>query len=707
MTFPSSETRTGTGGSWVCRNLPGGSVGTINDVPTTNDYERPNAISNPATVTINGHEYDVAANFSDTANAYDEDEDTYSEGRNVYNQGPVTAIDWTFPVATPGGVAGPLTSDYNLTVKAEVTGSSLPIPDKASCYIQVTLDGGGTWDTIFSGHPDEGTSIQYMIPSGQSMTLFRVRAILYYPVYAQTQWVYFRIKEIEAQSTGVGGAAQTSGTHYYCCTEELTISLASGKTIVIESGPSTFLSVTTTTATTGVRYTLPNQVNVPARGYDHDDTLGLTLQRRIYRSTKTGAPPDLGYIATVPIDTVRYIDYFGVSQITLGTPSINTVWLEDAYYNMSEPPPAIYDACVHNGAIVMIPVENRTQVRWSPPGYPEYYPTPQSFPFLFQAKDYEGQGVVSLGDNLLIFLRNGIKRIRNLPFITSPNFLIDDIEIDDLSPSVGLAGSPKGYCFFHSQKGHGVVGFVADSGVWMTDGALVSERGLGLVKLTSHKDWRGDVDLSRLDESELTFDPELQTLIFDYYDSDGTRVSEFLHIAAEHWIQSGEDQMVPKITGPHSLTAVSRATGENNGEWRHWSLPTSPTKVLSERTGIKDDTSNILTHIETGWIYPVGPGKSFQAYAGWLYHTDWGAGEACDVAVMIRRDNSGIVQHLNKRNLSLRGDRTTQLGYLNGSGQAVKITIRHNGPTVSDGSSRRAFGPVALEIEPTDERRKD
>jgi len=684
-----------------------GSAGVLTLLASPSEYERPNAASTPATVTVNGKVLTVDGGFTDTDKAYDDDLVTYAEAAPLSTQ-QVMATEWTFPSKA-------LNNAYVLNISFGLV-STLPAPWGAIMEVQISLNGGdsvslGTWDTLYNGTPsmaavDNYTVVQTTLPSSQSMSLVKVRVILQYPNYTRAIWA--RAFEIVAQDTDYGGTVTLeAGTHYYCCTEVFTTTLASGRKIVIESRPSKIVSANTTILSTGVVYVLPTRTNTATQGFIHDPDNGLTLTRNIYRSTKTGTAPDLGLIDSVAIDMVRYVDTFATAQTTLGTPSISTVWLEEAYFYMADPPTPFLDATNHRGAVVYIPVDEPTQIKWSAPGYPEYYPLPQAFSFLFQEKSYEGKGITSLGDNLLVFLRNGVQRIRNLPFVTQPNFLIDDIEIDDLSQSEGLASTPKGYCHFHSQKGHSVIAFVSDSGIWMTDGTLVSERGLGLVKLTSHKDWRGDLDLTRLDETELNFDPEIQTIIFDYYDRSGIARCEYYHIAAEHWIQSGEDQMVPKITGPHSLTAASRVIGEGSDGWTHWSLNSGKTDLLQERSGTGDAGSNILTHIETGWIYPAGARESFQAYTGWIYHTDWGLGEACDVDVMIRRDNTGIIQHLHKNGLSLKGERTTQLGFLNGSGQAVKVVLRHNGSTVSDTTMRKAFGPIALEIEYTDERRKD
>jgi hypothetical protein len=508
------------------------------------------------------------------------------------------------------------------------------------------------------------------------------------------------MQEATAGSSGYPSA----GTYHYAVTDVYVVELASGENFVTESAPSDTDSVVLDGEThTGVSLALTATSNTQALGFNQ-----TLLHRNVYRSTKSGVWPNLGQVAKqISVSAITFIDTFETSGETLGTPSMDIIYVGAGAYASAGGPPPFLDATLHQGSVVAIPANGPFRIVWSAKGFPEYYPVPHNFPFLSSATNDRLTGVVSLGDILLVMTRSRILRVRGLPFATAAEtFNVDGLEIHTLSPSEGLAGTPLAYCLFHSQKGHGVCAWVSDSGIWMTDGSLVSERGLGVRKLTSHKNWRGDVDLSRLDETELTFDPELQVIVFDYYDRAGTRKCEYLHVSPQHWVQSGEDQMTPKITGPHTLTALRRAVGENGGVWRHWSLNTTSLKVLSERTGLWDDGARILTHIESGWIYPIGPRNRFHLYRGTLGHGDWGSGAVFDLDLLVRNDETGAIQTIAKRGLSLRGERMTDLGWLNVSGQSLKVIIRHDGSTVSDGSASLYISPPMFEMEAVDEVRK-
>jgi hypothetical protein len=241
----------------------------------------------------------------------------------------------------------------------------------------------------------------------------------------------------------------------------------------------------------------------------------------------------------------------------------------------------------------------------------------------------------------------------------------------------------------------------------MTDGSLVSERGMGCVKLSAHKNWSGDVDTERLDETQLSFDPVRQEICFDYYDNDGVRQHERMHTGGLHWVATGQDQAVPIWSGPHTLTANGRLNGEDAGVKRHWTLSIPNLKVYSERVGTQDDGNDILTHIESVWVQPAGPRNETQIYAGSMFHSDWQANEQCVLDILVREDQSGIIQTDHHSDVSLRGKRATELGLVEGSGQSFKAIIRHKGKTTSSGKPVRGFGPVVLEVERVDEIRKE
>ena len=689
------------------------SIGSGGKLVATANRKFPTA-SDPAT-TSQG----VVTNTFGTTNhpkghAYDVDKDTYA-ACNMAAPG-VGAVDFGWAPSTV------VTENQRLTIILGT--SSLPIglpgdeagsePLDATLIVQKALDvisGTPTYVTIFSeSAPVSTVKIQERIAfsdlNGGDLNDLGIRVMLQYR--GGSFDVTAQIMEIWCQDESAGDVAPLplGGTFYYAVTEVYSVTLASQKTIVVESSPSeTFKVVLTGGVHSGAAIKLPPLKNLPTSGMRVVSASLKLLRRKIHRTTRSGVYPNLASIVTVDSTVETYIDNFEVGEDTLGADALKVVFVGPSAYNLSDPPPSFKDACNYQGAIVAIPAISPHEVRWSSAGQPDYWPFPQSTGVLTQDRNDEAMGVTSLGDWLILFLRNRVLRTRDLPQARSGT-PFNPPQVTILSPSEGLAGSPLAYCHFHSQKGHALVAWVSDSGIWATDGTLLSERGLGVIRLTSHKDWGREVDRARLTDARLTFDPVLQALVFDHWHLNGSYVTEYLHVAAHHWIESGQDQAVPKFSGPHALQAHYRAVGEDGGVIRHWALNTVDGKIYLERTGTDNAGSKISSVAISHWGIPGGPRQEFQVYGGTVYHSDWGAGEACDVEVEVRRDQTGIRHSTHKRGLSLRGERLTELGWVRGSGQSARVTIRHLGKTTSTGEPRRALGPIVLEGEAADEVRE-
>jgi hypothetical protein len=668
----------------------------------------------------------VTANFSNAGNARDNDTGTYAS-KTISSTG-IVCTGWQFDTSV-------LTADHVLNILLAT--SSMPIGDPwdidwpsetpsgspseavdARLVVDVSTDDGTTFNTIFTATvPVSAQQVQTTLKANQDMANVIVRVILNYR--SGTVQVAPAVYEIWAQASDSGSASYiAAGTYWYTIVEAFTQTMSDQKSYTVLSEPSDLDSIVIPADTNyGVVINAGEFSNTPAMGVRGDTTNGRWHGYWVYRSTTTGSYPDLGKIATINAEdyileldgailtldgetlylgSPSYTDDFTVSGTTLASPPLPVVYLEDAVFPLASAAPAFLDATLFDGSVVGIPYDDPYSIAWSPPGYPEYFPLPQQFSFAVRNIVDPCAGVTNIGGRLIVFLRTAVLRVENLPMVTTGDFRVEELDTDLLSPSEGLAGTPLAYCHFHSQKGHAVVAWVSDSGIWMTDGTLLSERGLGLVKLTSHQDWRGDVDTSRLDETSLRFDPVLQTVYFDYYDTGGTLRTETIHIAPHHWVQSGEDQMVPKFCGPHSLSAVTRVIGENGGVVRHWSLSTADLKIYSERVGTQDDGSDILSHAETEWNYPAGPRNEVHIYQGSLEHSDWGASEVADVEIVVRDDRSGIEQRVPQRSVPLRGDRLSGLDWINRAGRSVRAVVRHKGKTVSNGTGQRAIGPLVL-----------
>lgn len=695
---------------------------TVAAVTTTPTYTRPGSNAQGTGTSPTSPHPSITGAYSDPTLAYDQNLLTYAHA-TLSTPATAYATDYIFS----GG-----TTINGQTLNVKLATSSLagfgpgtrqrqpsggggtgppPEPLEAKTWLAISVDGGTNYTYFYNAPaPTVATTIQYTISAGGAVTFdsLRVRALFEY--ISGTQAVSSFVFEVWVQDAGSGASTATvaAGTYYYVTTEVYSVSLTSGRTILVESAPSDASVITTVGTEKGIKVTPSAQQNGLAQGFKNDPTNFKFLKRYIYRTTTTGAYPDLGFVGEMAIDGTYFIDTFeSVSGTTLGTPSISVVYLGDGPYPLSGPAPSFVDATNHKGAIFVIPKDDPYTIRWSPPGYPEYFPVPHNFAFLPTDRNDRGRGIVSIGDAVVVFTRNRVLRVRDVPMVTSPNFDLTRLNTDILSPSEGLAGSPRGYCLFHSAKGHALCAWISDSGIWMTDGTLVSERGLGVVRLSVNIDWPNDVDTSRLEESALSFDSVMQAIYFDYYDPAGSLQTAILHTAAEHWIDTGQDQQVPKLSGPHTLTALSRSIGEQSGVIRHWSLSPADSRIYLERNGDDNGGHLILSHVESPWIYPAGGRDLVHVYQASLYHSDWGASETCELDLLVRHDNTGVIQVASSPSVSLRGTRITSLGLLGVSGQCLREIIRHTGKTTSLGTPLRAFGPTHLDLEQMDDIRAD
>ena len=491
-----------------------------------------------------------------------------------------------------------------------------------------------------------------------------------------------------------------AGTYEYAITEVHQVALASGDSFLTESPPSTQLAVTLASGTANaIDLLMPTSLsNQSDTGYAVAD-----MVFNIYRSTKTGAWPNLGLIATISADSEFYRDTFDVSPSTLGVPSVRTVSVGGVFSPQAGLPPPIYDATLFRGALVLIPEAVRRSLKWGLPNQPDAMPFFQDIRTLPSERNDALVGVTNLNDMLLVFLRTRVLRIRLLPNATAgASFDLTGIEIDSLSPDEGLAGGPRAYTTFKTETGRGMAAWTSDNGAWMTDGSLAQERGLGVRKLTRNMNWRGIVDVSALSTAVMTYDPVLQIIYLDCDGLNGNRLTLLLHTSPSHWVGEGESG-TPKTSRTTDLVALDRVVGEDSAVLKHWSLYTqgATAKVLLERNGIDDDGSNIDSFGRFGWNYLAAPQNGFMLWKGILAHQDWGTRGMLEVNVETRRDETGITQD-RRSMVPMRGNRTTQW-LISRGGQAAQLSFRHKGKTVSTGVSPLAVGPFAVLVDPMGE----
>jgi hypothetical protein len=338
---------------------------------------------------------------------------------------------------------------------------------------------------------------------------------------------------------------------------------------------------------------------------------------------------------------------------------------------------------------------------WSVPGSPDWFPIfTHRLDSLPSERGDTLKAICAINNALLLFFRTRVLRIMDLPMISDQTFDIRAADQDILSPSEGLAGGIRSYCTFNAESGRALVAWVSDSGLWMTDGSLNFERGLGCVKLSGSLDWPRTVDTTRLSETSLTYDPVEQIMWLLYYSPEGYREALAFHLSKLHW--SGE---TPKVTGPHDYPLRGHIVGEFNTALRLWSweaiynadLALYNVRLYNERTGTTDGAlwydpaGQIETYLESGWAYPQGPFGEFQIYKGALLHNNWGPNNEATIRLEFRQDARGIVQSLQK-GISLLGSRISSF-WLSRSGRSLRVTLRHLG------HAEGALGPFVFEGE--------
>jgi hypothetical protein len=653
--------------------------------------------------------------WDDPAQAYDDDNTTAASATRSSAGSDDHVFFWG---SDPGG--DPKNDGYVLFIKL-ATSSTDPI------YQDPDLDGGGTsgggstgggddggseslvatlklevsedysagtpsWTTIYEDAvPIDLTTVQYTLGTATVFTDVAVRATLTYS--SGTSQVIAYIYEIWASDGGAGSTIE-DGTYIYAVTEMYRRTLSDGSQESVESAPSSPTSVTTSSAT-GVTLTLPSKNNGPTDGVPADNHYF-----RVYRSVKGGAYPDLGFIGEVAASASSFIDTFSISENFLGSPGLYVISFGETYIRAAGEPPASRDLALYRGALVAVPEDTPDRLFYSLPGQPDYFPLPAHSIKLFPGqRDLEMRGVTEINDVLVVFGRTRTWRIRELPFAGGPSFDLGQLGIDVLAPNAGLPGTPRSYASFNSDQGNSLLAWVSDNGIWLTDGMLGYEGGMGTVWASRAIAWDQTVDTSRLDETSLTYDPENQIVWFDYYDPNGDQKALALHVSSLHWIKGqGMPTPVPKITGPHNHQMVSRTWGEDtSGDLQVWSLTSDA--VYLENSGDSDAAefdgvgTDIISLLETPWQYPAGHFGELMIFQGSLYHTDWGRNYNCDLSLLVRRDETGIVQEAVKKGVPLNGARASRF-WVSRAGQSMKTRVYHVGP----GSGR--IGPLSLEVQP-------
>jgi len=645
-----------------------------------------------------------AGSWASPDNAWDSSTTTYSSTTvSTGTPGPITQL-WTF-LGAPSN-----TTSKSLYVKVATLALPPINPDTGGggsgghhggsdttsvghLLIEWSEDSGATWNTLLSSNsPIATTTFSKAMLGGHNIANVQVRATLT-NVSGSTS-VSGLVYDIQiADTASASSSLVTSGTYTYLAT----VVYKGDDGITVEGEGSNYqgCSITITNPADtcyGVTLTFPDGFLEASGATEANGFKLANTYFRVYRTTSTGVYPNMTQVGELSAQTgsFTWVDNFAVA----GTSSSGVPYPLLTSNGVSLPSNTIlspiYDACMYQSALVAIPATDRTRIQWSLPGSVEYFPVLHDVTITTDRLNDQLCGISTINSVMILFTRTQTQRIDGLIFAGQTTFDPANMRRETLSPSVGLAGSPRGYAQFLGPRGEPTIAWISDNGIYATDGRYPHERGTGVYRISDAVDWDELVDNSRLMESSLLYDPTQELLWFDFYGKDGLRKSLTFHVAPVHWYPFDQGHAVPKFTGPHlsgrgdgTRNIVSRTIGAPSGTFFQWSL-TDDGHVWNEWSGVKDEAllynprGDMVARFQTGWQYPGGPRGFSHAYTGALAHDDWGPQAQADVLFEARDDDSGAIQFVRKDGVSLRGAKVTRF-WLSRAGQSLRFTVQHVG----------------------------
>lgn len=568
------------------------------------------------------------------------------------------------------------------------SGSGGTEPILANFLLEYTTD-GSIWTTIFNGtNPITKQTAVITLADGIDENQISVRATATYS--SGTGSVSFRIYDMCITDQGSGSLSGPIANGTYGYVVSCVYSGPDGVEVESEGSDVTYITIAGGTAT-GI------QLDFSSFGDQNvaDDTpisggyAGSGYFYRVYRTTSTGVYPNLGLVQNIAATTGTWVDPFNFAGTTLGGIPYPTITVGTVQFPANGMPPAFWDAVNYQGAVVAIPADDRNRIKWSLAGQPESWPT-TVLDLLMPSADHNDQlcGLTVNANNLILFTRSQTYRLDGLTFPGQANFDPASMTRELLAPNIGLAAGPKGYASCHDAGGRPIVAWISDNGIFGTFGRYVYMMGPVVFKISETMDWGDTVDKSRLDEAKLTYDPEKEHLLFDFWHQDGSRQQVIFHVTQIHWFQFDQNKHVPRATGLHRIGNTSRWLTDQTvtymgGRWRRWSVSNDGYAWL-EAEGLKDealffnDRGDILTQLRSGWHYLAGPRGFYHAYTGVIGHDDWGPTEQAEITLELRDNDSGVSSVTKKDGVSLRGARLTRF-WLSRAGQSLRFTIQHIG----------------------------
>ena len=543
------------------------------------------------------------------------------------------------------GTGGRVDAGYNVTVKFEQS-----------------EDGGTTWTTVYTTTRTSSSSgvawaTGPVLTANSSLVQFRASLTYNSGTSAATLALYS--VQIKYGST-TSNFSTTTGI-YYSYTEY--------DALDDNEGPPAPLTPIVTLAT-------QNQVTLVRTTTYNTSATHWKIYRIVDGATAT--IDNLGFLVSVPISDLTYIDTFETAVSVQLTPTVPAMTVGDLSIPRDTQPPAFISMISWKGSIVGISRTNRRTLRYSEAGRPESFPefyVVSSFPI----DEHDGLvGQMAVGETLVLLMEGATLALDELPRVVDGQF-----NGADARPLKGHPGCVGEYAYTtFSVAGEPRGAWVSPFGVYITNGTICACVSTDLA-------WEQEVNVSSLANSVLRWDQKNLILWFEF-DSDGDGLNDRempLHMAQAH--SKGEAR--PKLGQPTTKATSCMASALISTVHYRFSGHPSDGGVYVEESGYQDAATgeNVEMVVRSGQV--SRDKVDLAIVKATLNHSSFGSGETGTLIATLYRDSSNT-ENSRSQSIRLDGNRGTTVG-IGRAGELVDFEFSYSG------AGSGGVGGIAAEVE--------
>lgn len=325
-----------------------------------------------------------------------------------------------------------------------------------------------------------------------------------------------------------------------------------------------------------------------------------------------------------------------------GAYELSTVVLSSLVQSVARagPPPVASTGDVFEDSLVLNDVSNKSIVRYSWVDEPHKFPA-QNF-IRFETKEQDEVRLIrTVGATNMICMKDSLWRINTLPRPEDAAFQTEKVR-EQVDNAFGCVGEMAGAGFSWGEGPR--LAYVSVHGIVVTDGYLWD-------LLTEDLDWENAVNVEGLSpDSSIKYggavlinNPHRYRLELYCRSKDGgtdyNDVCYYLHYHPSHAKTTEEGDFRVKVTGPHSIEAVSAARVRVNGIPQIFTGRRNGTIYFEGNSDVDASGGSIAMVVRTKESYFSGVGGEDSVRKTWVHHSAGASGQEATFVLVGRMEN--------------------------------------------------------------------